>query len=308
MLIPGHLYGELSKTKIGLQKLTKTIPSLLEKCNSDSIKERRVAFFALSHYLSNTNQYSKEIIQSMINSAYESQSYMLRGTLLSSLSIIVNNNKSMSRFLSSFGFRILSFKGNSWVFPNNLEQILIANEPKKHEFSEYQPVKLKYSEQISKLLNPIHISNAKKELLEASRNTNSGLLNQEHALYANEIIAKYSFPNDTRQFLYSIFRQIPLENVPTDKYKINEEVASECTARLYEAQLQGVRHQNITFSQIKIPILKINDIKLYKRNNSVPEAYLNDNDFVVYIGKTKEEFYKLTVEEKNEIRKTVFRI
>ena len=134
------------------------------------------------------------------------------------------------------------------------------------------------------------------------------MLNQEHALYANEIIEKYSFPNDTRQFLYSIFRQIPLENVPTDKYKINEEVASECTARLYEAQLQGVRHQNITFSQIKIPILKINDIKLYKRNNSVPEAYLNDNDFVVYIGKTKEEFYKLTVEEKNEIRKTVFRI
>ena len=121
-LIPPHLFGQLSKTEEGLKKLKNCMPRLLHLLGSNHISKRRASLFALGHLGSVPNGITAETVVKMIESAKESNSYLLRGTLLVAFSIMKPDSE-LSNFLYKSGFQLFKFGSQiqcSFRFSNNL--------------------------------------------------------------------------------------------------------------------------------------------------------------------------------------------
>jgi hypothetical protein len=148
----------------------------------------------LAHFasVSATAEYSAQIIDVLVESALELKSYVLRGTLLSALSLIAINPK-MVASLQAKGFGIFRFGEHSCVVPMKPSSILI--QPQKVEI--VPPPKLpapsKWGILATQLLNPIHRGTARRALEEAVKAKAAGLNTTENCCYVHSLVASHSF-------------------------------------------------------------------------------------------------------------------
>ena len=119
--IPPHLFSQLAKNAIGKEAIIKKLPQIIEKCQSEKIKERRGAIFAIAHFCSipETSDIadSFNLVNSVIMSAKnDHHSYALLGTVIEALSMFSRTNHFMKE-ISHNGFKLLKSGFKSAIVP-----------------------------------------------------------------------------------------------------------------------------------------------------------------------------------------------
>ncbi|OHT16392.1 hypothetical protein TRFO_13254 [Tritrichomonas foetus] len=302
-LIPSHLFGQLAKTKSGYEKLLIEIPHLLEICKTNSIKKQRAAFFALGHFGSIGNNATPEIVDVLIQSALNSNSHLLMGTLITVLSIM-KPNPAIVNFWNSHGFIIYDYGTHSCVIPidQTIDNHFGEHESDKIVHKVYPKAPNPTIENIIQLQNPIAQNQAKKEIYEASKSKD--FLKPEVAFYANDILSYFSLAPEARMFIFNIFRSVPLMNLPN--YQINQKVAAECVARAIETANSNQMMLAVTpFTELPIPNISASDLNKQRPNCLVPEVYISDADFSRIAGFDKTKFYNLDEDQQYIIRKKI---
>lgn len=229
--LPPHLFGQLSRTKVGLEKLTNAVPRLVDQLKSDesTVRQKRAAMFALAHFASvpytmdTIEKY--DIAELMITTAINSSSYVLKGSLITVLSLFAQS-KYISSVLQKHNWQLYIFGNHHCVIPCDPIELFNESEIELHEklddedesflklnqIHEIENNLKKYHDIISllkQLANTLLVKNARQKLAEIFHTPKKdvGL-----ALYANKLLSTFSFSPDSRQFIYFLFRTVPLMN------------------------------------------------------------------------------------------------
>jgi len=251
-MIPPHLFGTLSKTKVGIEKLSVLIPSLLNDAKEgSSLKKQRAAFFALSHFGSTQNTSNVverfEIPKHLINFALSSKSFILRGTLLSCLSIHYVSPY-FSSILAQHSFQLYRYGEKSCIIPISLDVLDIELSGDNNSSFDISVLEDLYPSLFIELLNPITIKRSKTELITHYREKPNELLTNENARLASILMAKYSFPSEGRNFLYGLFRSVPIVKIPT--FEADPSISSVIKSKLAEISTQI--YENKSFNIINV--------------------------------------------------------
>ncbi|OHT16176.1 hypothetical protein TRFO_41991 [Tritrichomonas foetus] len=301
---PPHLFGQLSRTQAGLEKLTPLIPQLVEQLEkSSSVDEKRAAMFALAHFASvpSTAEIIEkyDIAEKIIISALNSSSYVLKGTLISALSLFAQSLY-LSSVLQRHNWQLFMFGSHQCVIPCNpleLFEPLEKTPPPLLTIDDLEG----HSEAVTflkQLANTLLVKSARQSLTQ--------LLNTQKkdialALYANELISNFHFSTDSRQFIYFLFRQTPLmKNV---KFDYNQITRANVYAKLSE--LENSKTVDIPFTQITLPTKTPEMVQGELAKIPFPEAFLNDSDFLRLTNMTKEDFYRLNEKDQAKIRQRI---
>ncbi|OHS95167.1 hypothetical protein TRFO_10654 [Tritrichomonas foetus] len=309
-LMPPHLFGQLSKTVEGYNKLKPLIGYLLKLCISSTILKRRAAFFALGHLGSIPNGISIDILVKMIESAEESSSYLLRGTLFVALSLVYLTPQ-FSDFLFTAGFHLFRFGSHTCVIPIDPKLILIdtaSNDEKVSENIEPKTSFNQLTELVIKMMNPIISGQARNDLVALVNTHGKEMSTYENVSFLHNTLAKYSFGTEARQFLYSLFKFVPI--IPPSYPVIDTRIASECCARVLESTAYTTNmlpSENTTLSYIKIPSFPAAMIKQQRPTTKVPEVYLSDAEFQNVTGYDRISFYRLNEQQKLAIRNNIMK-
>jgi hypothetical protein len=305
-LVPPHLFGQLAKTEYGFQNLVPYLSQLFGECKSGDLAVRRAAFFALAQFASSplATEYVSQsgIIELLIESALEMKSLMLRGTLLSCLSLISVSLHVVS-ILQPRGFQLFKFGEHSCVVPIDPRTLVVPIKARPiRQPAPSQPPN-RYCELACQMLNPIHRSSALKEMSAAAKGE---LETVENSFYVQNLLGNYAFLPEPRQFLTSTFRQVPAFG-PLEVVR-NARADAEAMARLIEAQAQaanGYGAADLVFSTLPIPVIGIRDIPTHRSGSPVPEVYLTDAEFAAVTRMDKPTFYRLADGDMKRIRSMI---
>ena len=318
--IPPHLFSQLTQSKHNLKILSKFIPYVLKNCSNKSVKKQRASFFALAHFASNPQSApyvcEHKITETLISEALKSSSYILKGTLINCLSLFSITDE-ISNILQQNQFEIFTMGKQQIVVPKEITMLLPKVDEKSSEKqTKYSPpnadnIPSKFADAFIELLNPITAREAQEFLSTSYVENFDSLSSTPIGIYAHKLISYFSFPIDTRSFILNFFKQTVLYNED-----INVDICyhSKAESALMKAKLfhfiQQAQYNQITVTNIEqilgieIPVYSIDSIK----NNEnlfcvdVPEVYLNDRDFSAEIGMSRDDFYSLDNDQKQEIR------
>ena len=303
---PPHLFGQLSRTQEGLEKLTPLIPELVSKLDSNSVDEKRASMFALAHFASNPTTASiieqYDIAEKIIVSALNSPSYVLKGTLISSLSLFAQSLY-LSSVLQKHNWQLFIFGSHQCIIPCNPQKLFVPAEKiqptilaiKDLEGFEEETNLLK---QLANTLLTKTSRQALSQLLSNSKKRESSDL----ALYANELISNFHFNPESRQFIYYYFRHTPLKNFVD--FNCNKFKEALILAKLVE--YDNNKSLESPFKEFKLPEKTLEEIKKDENPIPFPEIYLHDDEFVSLMSMSKNEFYNSDIEKQNELRNKLF--
>lgn len=310
-IVPPHIFGQLSQSKEGFKKLSLHVPKLLNMLKSpeQSIDEKRAALFALGHFGSAPNGVTPEIVQIMIDSALNEDSYVLVGTLIESLSLIERTPKIME-VLNRNKFVLFAYGKRSCIIPASPDIVIpfYIEEDEDPILNKVPSPPQPILEHILLLLNPVHAQQSKvlihdtavKDAQQQARNPS--LLTTNNALYLHEVLQKAPYPYDIRHFLYGQFKDIPLLRPVKIK---NEQIAlHQAIAKVFEVPyLNKMLLATAHFSSIKLQSIPASAIKTSKPKTPVPEVYLSDSEFRQVTGiNSREAFYQLSFQDQQRIR------
>ena len=307
--VPIHLFGQLCKTKIGRDLVVPSIPSLLEKLENGSNYEKRAIIFALAHFGSNKEsaQILKEynVIQTFMKCLQTTNSYVLKGTIITSLSLIAES-KYLFNVLEEYNWVTFKFGNHYAIVPNNISTLYKKYEtidPPLYEINDI-PGQEKMTSLIRQLSSPISQKQAKAELHNIYQNDPKALTDTNLALYSSEMMSKFVVSPDNRFFLIRIFSHAPLLPLELVKnLKISEDIAAPIRARLY--LFLATSSSELCLSMITIPQYSLNEAKSKKICPECPEVFINNDDFSASFGMKKEDFYSLPSEEMTSIRQRI---
>jgi hypothetical protein len=304
--VPPHLFGELVRTERGHERARDALPALFALCEG-SVLERRAALLALGHFASSphSSPFVRDIVGRMLASALGLQSYVLRGTLLTALSLCAVTREFVAA-IRDRGLTLFKFGARGSVVPLDPALLLIpvTNAPPVIEASSEPPGPIGVA--AAKLLNPIFRSVAMKELLATGKSRPAELTTVENVQFCHSLLANACFLTESRQFLFTVLHGAPL--MAPDSAPVDARAEAECRARISEAQcLSDADTVRFVFSTIPIPEMALADVKAKKKGSLAPEAHLADADFEAAFQCGRDEFYKLPEEERNVRIATVFR-
>jgi hypothetical protein len=240
----------------------------------------------------------------MIAAAMEVGSYILRGTLLATLSQIAINEP-IGQSLLINGFKLFKFGNHSCIIPINPESILIPVKQPILTIPQVIKSPSKYGQLAAQLLNPIHKQQASNELTLAAKENPADILTVENSFYIRRLLADHPFPAEQRQLLMGIFKGIPIMHL--DQTKVDARLEAECRARLLEAQkVPASEAANYVFSRLPIPVLTPAEVSQKRRGSKAPEVYLSDSDFVATLRYDRNTFYRLPEEQRARMLASVF--
>ena len=323
--IPPHLFGQLSRTKVGLEKLTKVVPSLVEQLQSEnsSNEEKRAAMFALAHFASvpATSSVIEEhdIAEKMINAAVKSSSYVLKGTLITVLSLFTQTSY-FSSVIQRHNWQLYVFGNHHCVIPcqpdclfNESEAQIELNTsqgklPKKgtenNIYLQMRDVEMKLSRHqevivlLKQLANALLVKTARQKLAEIFHTPKKDI---ELALYAHKLMSNFAFSADSRQFIYFLFRTVPL----MDSVDFNASPKTMATVYAKLNQLEKDKNALTTaFKDIHIPLKSPSQMHELAKF-PFPEAYMSDTDFQKTTNMSKQDFYQLGEEQQASIRQKI---
>lgn len=309
--LPPHLFGQLVKTEEGIKALLPHVNTLIKMLQSGDVDDIRAALIALGYFgsVKATSEYLRQakIVEQMINCGLDVCSYVVKGTLLASLSLIAVNPY-VSETLQKNGFQFFKFGNHMCVIPLDPASLMIPLAMKKLVAPTLTSQPPPYGQLAAQLLNPIHQNQAKKELYAASKEKPDEINTPENAHYVMKLLANYCYTGEARQFLFSLFRLAPL--VRPQMTPVHPHCAADAAARAFEAQilaqnaLEAAMH---SWSTIPIPHLPLEEIQTKKKASPVPEVYLSDADFVRWLKIDRQRFYSLTEQQQNEFRHALLR-
>lgn len=305
-LIPPHLFSQLSKTEEGLKKLQNCLPRLIHLLDSNHISKRRAALFALGHLGSVNNGISTDIITKMITSVTESNSYLLRGTLLVSFSIMKPNNV-LSNFIYKSGYQLFKFGPHSCVVPNELGTMLFQIKQQFYDSADVESAKPFNRPQnlfTSTVINCIYsrIPQPKIDLQNMVTTKRKEIATLENSQFLRNLMANFALPNDLRSYLNSIVSIMP-PTLPHCTDKVDTKTFQITYAKIYEASLSSqIPVDGATIENIQLNQYPLSQVKSLKADSPCPEVYLNDEDFKTATGYDRDSFYKLQFAQINAIR------
>ena len=310
-LVPPHLFGQLSQTQYGFSKLSGKISNLLQICKEESVKKQRAAFFAIGHFGSieknQNNNFTSiitpEIVNFLIGIAAKSNSYMLKGTLISVLSLI-KVTPEYSEILKKNGFIIYSNNNCLCTIPANPLSLMPDDNIGEKEFSKmsFPKPSNQVLEKIPLLQNPLSQVQAQKDLVDATKA--SQFLTSENATSATELLSYCDLIADGRLFVYNLFKSVPL--LKPLNAQCDQRIIAECAAKAYEStKMNPILLATETISSLQIPKLSLLELKKQKSGALYPEVYLSDIDFKASLGYDRNQFYLLSSEQQNQIRKKI---
>lgn len=308
---PPHLFGQLVQTEAGVKALTPHIPEIMKMLESPNIVDVRAALFALGQFgsVSDTVDYIRrhKVIPKMIKNTLETDSYIVRGTLIVSLSFMYVNH-TISDTLQKNGFQFFRFGSHTCVVPVDPASLFIPIPANKISPPPLKEPPSRYGELASQLLNPLYDNAAKEELKKQVQENPEDVFTTENAEYIMRLLANFGYSTVVRQSLFAMFKHCPL--MKRDESAVDEPLAAECAVRLNEAQIlsqNAFEAANYIFSTVIIPKLSVADVKAKRPNSRAPEVYLSDSDFTAAMGVGRVEFYALPEDERNKKRVAVFK-
>ena len=314
---PPHLFAQLAKAPTGQQKLSVYIPQLIEQCKNSGKKTMKAAFYALAHFASSAPEiYVKtyDIANVLIQSAFASSSLQIRGTLVSCLSLFQQSDY-LSQTLQKNNWKVFRFGNRSCVIPVDPTILCdpvsetnqnIQHKPKEITSTVESKAKLEemkknpYYSLMVQLADPITMKQGKAELIQAYREHQSAILTPNTSLLASQLIADYSFSQDSRSFILGLFRSTP--QMPLVTPKVDEEKHAECKVKIFEA-LQGGAPKGL--DQVNWLKYAPGELTRHKFCKECPELYIRDDMLESTIGMSKSNFYKLTEEKRKTIREQI---
>ena len=223
---PPHLFGQVSQTKIGIEKLTPMIDILLKQLEDNSLKKRRAAFFALAHFSSVPNTIDivekNDIASKLIASALSSSSYVLKGTLISCLSLFYQS-KYLSTVLQNHKWELFRFGSNQCVIPCDPFKFFEPPEaitiqlPDFKDIEGFDDIVVLLKQQANSLLN----KTSRSQLTDIYKNKRILFNNPKLALYSHSLLGNFYFTPESREFILYLFKCIPL--LPLTKVDLTEE-------------------------------------------------------------------------------------
>ncbi|OHT00872.1 hypothetical protein TRFO_32344 [Tritrichomonas foetus] len=299
---PPHLFSQLSRTSIGVVKLKNHIPDLISQLESGNNKIIRAAMFALAHFSSTPTTRpiieSFGVVQKMINIAIDSPSYVVKGTLLSALTLF-SPSRYLSAVLQEYNWHQFRFGFTNCLIPRDptslfkpvekAQQIIptLPNPPNNDEL-----VGL-----IKKLINAEIAPAAKNRINEIF--TSQKNLDWNLAKWINQMISHYSFSHEYRVYLLSLISNIPL--MPKSESNHDGRIKAIVQAKFFLIDNnKGTLH---AFHKIQIPTKSRSQLKGLRP--IFTEVFVSDEEFKEATGITKEEFYALNDEQKTAIRQAL---
>ena len=307
--IPPHLFGELSKSYQGVNYLVPYIKFLINKCESNNIKEIRSAFFALSHFSSNINsiEYVKEfkIPEILLKISLLSNSLILKSTLINCFSLFYKS-KEFENFLVLNNWHIYQFGNYECVLPLNYKEFFERKNLKIKKLKNFKIInfnKLKYKEFYENLigfLNPIFNEKCKEFI-----KLNEYLFEEsEICLYCHKILGNYNFNNEIKKYFHNLLKNKSLKKI-NKEIEINEEILNECQAKLYYILQNNKFNENLI--NLKLPKFNIK----YLINNNYPiefiEYFINEEEFIKLTNYNLNDFLKLNKNDKNNIKISIYK-
>ncbi|KAH0790274.1 putative cytosolic regulator pianissimo [Histomonas meleagridis] len=234
---PPHIFGQVSQTSTGIEKLTPKIPILLERIKSKSLKQQRAAFFALGHFASvpETIEIVKEndIAEKLFESALSSPSYVLKGTLIASLSLFAQSTY-LSSVLQKHNWELFKFGQHQCVIPcdpfHSFEPPakLTLNLTPFEDIKGYNDITTLLKQMANSLLS----KNARTKLTEIYRTRGKELEKNDLALYAHSLMSSFNFAPESREFISYLFKQTPL--MPMMKKEYDKQLIDQVRAKINE--------------------------------------------------------------------------
>jgi hypothetical protein len=305
-LVPPHPFSEFLNTAGGLAMLIGQIPHVLALAQSADVFDRRAALYCLGHFASDARAaaYVEEykLLEVMVASANSIESYVVRGTFLSALSLVAVTPKIAER-LSALG---LTVGANSCIVPVDINSMVIPVSSRLFVAPEILTPPSEAAKRVTDLINPLTVAQAKNELGSLSIND---LASYDNSVFIHRFLMSYNLDYATVQFVIALFGRIPL--VPGDETPVDLRIEAEAYARLYEAHLLGQHEQALakyTFSTLPIPVMAMAEVSRARPGALAPEVYLTDLEFQAITGVDKNTFYtRCTDEQRIEVRNFIMR-
>ena len=234
LMTPPHLFGELSKHEEGVELIKPYIPTLIQQCASKSARDAREAFFALAHFASSplTTKIVEEndIPNVMLQAAVNSNSLMLRGTLISCFSLFAQSDY-FTKFLISSNWEVIKFGEHQAVVPSDPYAFAHRSEHSDKITINDIPIPAGHEEVCNTLiglLSPLTSNQCRQTL----SNYKAELKLPEVVLFTHSLIGEYPFPDELRKQLELIIEGTPLHVLTEESIKeIDPQLLSEAEAR-----------------------------------------------------------------------------
>jgi hypothetical protein len=246
------------------------------------------------------------ILEAMVACAMETESYVMRGTLLSTLSLVAVTPQITDR-LHTLGFTVLTFGGHSCVVPLDLNSMVIRATSRLFVATEAIDPVSPVAQNVARLLNPLTHDRSKAELAALSVNQ---LASYENSLFVHRFLMSYHLDYETWQFVISLFHRIPL--LPGDDSPVDTRLEAEAYARLHEAHLQAQTERALslyTFERLPIPVFAKAEVPRARPGaREAAEVYISEQEFMALFSVDKSTFYtRCTEEQRREVREFIMR-
>lgn len=251
---------------------------------------------------------NEKVAEIMIKLALESNSYVLKSSLIICLSLFTITD-SFSKILIDNGFEMFTLGHQKVIVPTDFstffkkEVTFEENVIKLPSKSEVIPSEI--SKGLIELLNPITSKEAKDQIFALYRDRANGITNTEIALYAHQLMAHFTYTNDTRKFIFGIFKNTPL--FPRSEQKCDPEISAIVKEKFF-ILANRTSTEKPSIMKMDLPKLSLNEMSKRASEkyslicNAVPEVYLTDEEFKKVTKIDKKTFYSLSKNEQQKIR------
>ena len=299
--IPPHLFGELAKTKAGLEIVKKHIPQLIELLKSKSAREKRATFFAIASIaaspIADSLVEEQDFGELLFKATKQSDSLIIHGTLINCLSVF-HESHYLSKLLSKHNWQFFHYGRRSCVLP--VDPVAFVGETPKCEPVSAKMPDIPGEEDKTKLLRGLTSSisfKKTKEIVKIKFKENPNCFNKSSlSLYGNELMANYSVSPDARFFLEVLFKTTSV--LPLSNEEVDPKAASEAGAKVFECF--NAPATAISIADVKIQEISLETCKKLGRTRYA-DAFLSEDEFKKVAGVSKEAFYALKADQRQEI-------
>lgn len=302
---PPHLFGVLAKHTEGIKLLTPFIPRLINMVNGDDLLLIRQGMFALAHFASSplaTMLVSNNDIHNVIfKCAMESDSMVLRGTLLNCFTII-GESQQFYNFLDANGWELAKFGGYTISAPvdfDNFTKRECEDNETKDDLTPPQGYEA-ICRAVVGLLSPLQAGQCKAEISKYKDQVRT----PQFAIFVHKALGRYNFTDDVRRSLEGLVEGVPL--MQPVEFTSTERAQSEARARIAIIAKRGM---NEAEGLRKFPIttdMSPRDMAIIYGAQNCAEWFLDDQRFRYITDlQSRDELYSLDIDQIDRIRKRI---
>jgi len=246
----------------------------------------------------------------MILCATKRPSYVLKGTLISALSLFAHT-RYFSSILQKHNWQLFRFGCHRSVIPSNPADFL-GKRPAPELRQDRLPSVEKYKDVCDTL------KDLSSSLIHQERRATLGKLRErddrafrdpELACYAHTLLGQFYYKSQIRHEICKYFRGIPVVPPPVDDPRDFQQSAI-VSAKIREMLIANRNalaiDDSVVWASIQIPTVARSQLAQMQPKPRCPEVYVADDEFARAAGMSKSEFYELPHERQSAVRAALF--